>query len=368
MASINKSQISAVILAGGISKRMYQQDKGLILLNKKPLIEYAIKAITPYVKTVFISANRNIAQYQKFSSEPIISDDFSDFQGPLAGFAKAMSVVKTPYLLILPCDCPSLGGELVVSLADKLSKENAEICFAHDGNRAQPMFVLLKSNLLASLKSYLDAGNRKIILWYQNHRTVFADFSSNKNFFNNLNKPSDFASLTKPQKIGQTPILGVAAFSGVGKTTLLSKVIKTMANLQVTAIKKSHHNFTIDYPGKDSYKFFQAGAQQVLISSSDKFALIARKQKPDNDLFELLKTIDLSKSDLVLVEGFKNAPIAKIELQRTDLKHPNIFPEDSNIIAVASDQPKQVKACNRIVLDINNPDEIADFITAYCSN
>ena len=190
---IKPQQITAVILAGGRSSRMNGEDKGLIKINQKPLISSIIEVIKNEVGTILINANRNQEQYQHFSKNPIVSDDSPDFQGPLAGIAKAMAIAKTPYLLVLPCDCPSVSITLLDCLKTTMATQNSEICVAHDGQKLQPTFALLKTNLLNSLLQYLQQGNRKVSLWYQQQQMVIADLSTDKQSFVNLNTPEDFA-------------------------------------------------------------------------------------------------------------------------------------------------------------------------------
>lgn len=361
--SIKNYEITAVILAGGQSKRMSGQDKGLIQLNKKPLIQSVIEVLADEVASILINANRNQKYYQKFTKLPVISDATTDFLGPLSGFAAAMSVAKTPYLLVLPCDCPMIGKALFSGLKQGFTGDT-QISIAHDGKRLQPTFVLLKVDLLPSLLQYLKQGNRKIDLWYQQHQTKIVDFSDKKHFFINLNSPIDYALFTQADKIKNIPILGFSAFSGTGKTTLMIKLISNLSQykIRIAYLKHAHHNFEIDHHGKDSYECYHAGAQQVLISSSKRFALINRYQQELN-LFALVKKLDLKNIDLILVEGFKNENFKKIELQRSELQCPSLFTDDINVFAVASDTTDMW--CNRVVLDINNVEQISGFIQAY---
>ncbi|WXT99753.1 MAG: Molybdenum cofactor guanylyltransferase [Catillopecten margaritatus gill symbiont] len=365
MQTIKTQQITAVILAGGRSRRMNNQDKGLIKFNQKPLVQHIIEAFENEVGTVLINANRNQAQYQKFTKNPIISDDMEDFQGPLAGFAKAMKISKTPYLLVLPCDCPMVGKELLQDLKMALIDSKMDISVAHDGDRLQPTFALLKTSLLDNLLQYLQKNNRKIDLWYQQNKTIEVDFSKHKKKFININTPCDYASVTQPSKIQNTPILGFSAFSGTGKTKLITQLIEQLKqkNIRIALVKHTHHDFEIDHPGKDSYECYHAGASQVLISSAKHFALVSRYQQQESDLSSLLTQLDLTQLDLILVEGFKYENIKKIELQRIELKHPSLFENDDNIIAIASNQTK-IEG-NMLMLDINNIEKISDFILAY---
>ncbi|MGD7034930.1 molybdopterin-guanine dinucleotide biosynthesis protein B [Methylotuvimicrobium buryatense] len=160
------------------------------------------------------------------------------------------------------------------------------------------------------------------------------------------------------------PILGFAAFSGTGKTTLLTQLIPILKNhkLRIGLIKHSHHNFEIDQPGKDSYRLRKAGAISVLLASKHRRAIITEiEPAQEPKLADQLQVIDQSNLDLILVEGFKAEIFPKIEIHRPALNKPLIYPNDPNIIAVASDSPLELPK-HLPGFDLNNPDMIADYI------
>ena len=162
----------------------------------------------------------------------------------------------------------------------------------------------------------------------------------------------------------QLPILGFAAFSGTGKTTLLTQLIPLLKqhNLRIGLIKHSHHSFDIDKPGKDSYRLRAAGASSVLLASKNRRAIISEidpAQEPR--LVDQINAIAFTQPDLILVEGFKAEHFPKIELHRPALKKPLLYPEDGNIIAVASDCKLSLPE-HLIALDLNDPGMIAEFI------
>lgn len=165
------------------------------------------------------------------------------------------------------------------------------------------------------------------------------------------------------------PVIGFAAWSGTGKTTLLVQLLPLLKQhgLRVAVIKHAHHAFDIDQPGKDSYELRKAGASPMVISSSHRTAIVIEKpviDKPEEsepDLQDLLNRIALDDIDLVLVEGFKQWPFPKIELHRAAVGKPLLYPDDTHIIAIAHDCKLQQKPAIP-ELDINNPKQIADFI------
>lgn len=163
------------------------------------------------------------------------------------------------------------------------------------------------------------------------------------------------------------PILGIcAAGSNCGKTTLLEKLITALndADIRVSVIKHAHHKFDIDHPGKDSYRIREAGAVQTLVASANRWALMTEMQRVPNpaseaNLDDLVKNLNTDYADLILVEGFKNADIPKIEVHRPQLGLPLLCLQDPRIIAVASDAELQLDIP---VLDLNNPLQISEFI------
>ncbi len=164
------------------------------------------------------------------------------------------------------------------------------------------------------------------------------------------------------------PMLGFAAFSGTGKTTLLTQLIPllTARGIRIGMIKHAHHNFDVDTPGKDSYELRKAGAGQMLIASKRRWALMVETPElsGDPDLNELIQQLDQNRLDLILVEGFKHIAFPKLELHRPSLGKTLLFPNDPNIIAVATDQATAIDT-DLPILDLNDPVMIADFILQF---
>lgn len=159
------------------------------------------------------------------------------------------------------------------------------------------------------------------------------------------------------------PLLGFAAASGTGKTTLLTQLIPLLKNqgLSVGLIKHSHHNFDIDQRGKDSFRLRAAGATPVMLVSPYRRVIITELNTQEPSLNQQLAFFDQSELDLMLIEGFKNEAIPKIELHRHSLNQPLLYPNDPHIIAIASDTPF-ITPDYLTQLDLNNPELIADFI------
>ena len=168
----------------------------------------------------------------------------------------------------------------------------------------------------------------------------------------------------------ELPLLGFCAWSGTGKTTLLSQLIPLLrANgLRLAVVKHAHHAFDIDHPGKDSWVLRHAGANQTLVASRKRAALIAECEdaRDEPDLAECLAMLDTRQLDLVLVEGFKHESFPKIELHRPVMQRPLFCGELTDVLAVASDRPIDLPRPLPL-LDLNDPAQIADFIIKTCN-
>jgi molybdopterin-guanine dinucleotide biosynthesis adapter protein len=166
--------------------------------------------------------------------------------------------------------------------------------------------------------------------------------------------------------MAQTRVFGFAGYSGSGKTTLIEQIIPQMVamGLRVSLIKHAHHSFDIDKPGKDSYRHREAGASEVLITSDQRWVLMHElRGEAEPDLFAQLA--HLSPCDLVLVEGYKSVAIPKLEVYRASVGKPLLHPNDSNIVAIATDGEFATTDSNIPRLDINDAAQIALFILRH---
>ena len=160
------------------------------------------------------------------------------------------------------------------------------------------------------------------------------------------------------------PILGISAYSGTGKTTLLKNIIPLLKkkNYRVAVIKHAHHAFDIDQEGKDSYELRKAGANHMLVTSNQRWALMVENiNNKEPDVNECVKKLEHEDIDLILIEGFKKTDIPKIELHRPSLGHPLLCTNDKNFIAIATDD--EIKDdVNIPILDLNNYKMIVECI------
>ncbi|MCI0506687.1 MAG: molybdenum cofactor guanylyltransferase MobA [Gammaproteobacteria bacterium] len=188
--------VTAVILAGGRAQRMNGQDKGLLLLNGKPVIEYIINTLRPQVEHILINANRNHERYRQYGFA-VIPDIVGGYFGPLAGMASGIQAAATEYIVSVPCDSPLIPDNLVSVLYRSLQLAQARLCVAHDCERMQPVYALLHRSLLPSLLDYLERGERKVETWCALQNPALADFSHSPQTFLNINSPADLEAVER---------------------------------------------------------------------------------------------------------------------------------------------------------------------------
>ena len=194
---ISANDISGLILAGGLSTRMGGRDKGLQLLEGRPMITHIIERLQPQVGHLLINANQNYEAYEVFGL-PMFADVISNFVGPLAGMHAGLSHCTTPYLLSVPCDCPFLPTDLARRLSDALMSSGADIAYAITINQNQtehhPVFCLLKRGVIVGLAEYLSEGGRKVLSWVSSQAHVQVIFDDHSAFLN-INTPDDLKTI-----------------------------------------------------------------------------------------------------------------------------------------------------------------------------
>ncbi len=199
---IPREDITGLILAGGRGSRMGGVDKGLQNYRGMPLALHALLRLGPQVGHVMINANRNLGAYEAFGA-PLWPDALPDFAGPLAGFLAGLEQCETPYLVSVPCDSPQFPLDLVQRLADALEAQGAEIAIAatleDDVMRTQPVFCMMKADVMESLVRFTHEGGRKIDRWTALHRCVEVPFND-ASAFANANTLAELQQLDRPQE------------------------------------------------------------------------------------------------------------------------------------------------------------------------
>ncbi|PSU34740.1 molybdenum cofactor guanylyltransferase MobA [Photobacterium lutimaris] len=179
---------SWVILAGGQASRMGGNDKGLVTLAGRAMIEHVIDILGTQTASITINANRNQDTYRQYGT--VFGDHIKNYPGPLGGMHAALHHLDTEWVGFVPCDCPALPADLVTRMSNACDS-NTDIAVAHDGEHIQPVVTLVNRRVLPKLEQFLENGDRKIILLYRQCNMITVDFSDQPNAFVNLNTPEE---------------------------------------------------------------------------------------------------------------------------------------------------------------------------------
>ncbi len=199
---MDKNDITAVILAGGRGTRMGSTDKGLQNFNGTPMALHALLRVGAQVGYSMINANRNLSAYESFGAD-VWPDGNDEFAGPLSGFVVGLEHCETAYLLTVPCDTPFFPQDLASRLYIGLQANDADIAMAAQGGHTQPVFCLIKNELLESLLAFMKSGGRKIDAWTATQKTVIVHFdgpTDDARAFANANTLAELSALEQNSK------------------------------------------------------------------------------------------------------------------------------------------------------------------------
>jgi molybdopterin-guanine dinucleotide biosynthesis protein A len=186
------AQITGLVLAGGLGRRMGGVDKGLQPFDGKPLAAHVVERLAPQVDFLMINANRNAEAYEAFGY-PVIRDRIEGYAGPLAGIHAGLSICTTPLLVCAPCDSPRLPPDLVCRLYDALNVSKAQVAIPSTASGLQPTFALIRHEVLPDLSVYISSGQRRVQDWLGRLRLQVVDFDNESAFFN-ANTVADLTS------------------------------------------------------------------------------------------------------------------------------------------------------------------------------
>lgn len=190
---MNQSQeIIGVVLAGGRATRMGGKDKGLQLLNGKPLWQHVADALASQVSARVLSANRHIDIYQR-SGLPVYQDTLADYPGPLAGMLSVMQQDRGEWFVFCSCDTPFIPACLVERMVQQ--RGDSPVVWAHDGERDHPTIALIHKSLIPALQDYLAAGERRVMVFMRQSGGHSVDFSDLKSAFVNVNTLEDLQTM-----------------------------------------------------------------------------------------------------------------------------------------------------------------------------
>ena len=186
--------ISAILLAGGAGRRMGGEDKGLLKLKDKTLVEWVLARVAPQVDEILISANRNLDTYRAFGY-PVLPDKTEGFAGPLAGIARGLLDAQHELILSAPCDTPFLPDDLVARLLAGLHAGDFDLAVPAIAGAGQHAICLMRRQVGANLAGYLAQGGHKVQEWQAGLKCAQVDFSDAAPFFMNVNQPQQLAAL-----------------------------------------------------------------------------------------------------------------------------------------------------------------------------
>jgi molybdopterin-guanine dinucleotide biosynthesis protein A len=193
---MNILEVTGLVLAGGMGRRMGGVDKGLVPLDERPMVAHVIERLGRQVGSIVINANQNLERYEALGY-PVVSDTIGGFAGPLAGLHAGMTAAGTRYVVTSPCDSPFLPLDLVSRLAKGLEDAKAQLAVAHTFAQPHPVFALACRDVLPHLTAFLEGGGRKIDAWYATLRVTAVQFDDCEDAFRNINTPDELAAAGK---------------------------------------------------------------------------------------------------------------------------------------------------------------------------
>lgn len=377
-----KARVLGVVLAGGQARRMGGGDKCRLDLGGDSLVGHVIARLAPQCDALVLNANGDPARFADLGL-PVLGDSIAGFPGPLAGVLAGMdhgAVHGFSHVLSAAADTPFLPPDLAHRLADAAREAGLPIALAatREGGRLirHPTFGLWPVSLREDLRAQVMSGLSKVALWADRHGAAPAVFPSDPiDPFFNINTPDELAiardiwhktgwsrqGITDEGRIMR--IYGITGRKNAGKTTLMERLVAELTGrgYRISTVKHAHHETEIDQPGRDSHRHRQAGAEQVLLASPVRWALMHELRGQDEPSLQAhLQRLD--PVDLVLVEGFKQAGHPQLEVWRRATGRPPLAPEFPSIRALVSDQGDGGTG-----LPVLAPDDIsaiADFVIA----
>ncbi len=377
-----RDKLLGVILAGGQSRRMFGDgadgadqtgDKTLLDLGGQTVLRRIIDRVRPQVGQLVLNTNGNAARFNAFDL-PVIGDSLDGFQGPLAGVLAGLQwasahAPNVSHVLTVPSDTPFLPTGLVERL-QRPKETPGQLVLAASSSGVHYVAGLWPIALAAELERDLRAGHRKASQWTAAHGAVHVRFPDAQigvtrvDPFFNINTPGDLALAEAwigtefgPAPQFAVPVFGIVGWKNSGKTTLTVRLVEDLRRrgYRVATVKCAHHGFSPITAGqagppRDTSRHVKAGANPVAFMGPDHFGIVAHESgdlvnpepASENRLRDLQRlVVSFKNTDVVLVEGFKAAPFAKIEVRsRSALEQRPIENGDAAVVAVASDAPR----------------------------
>ena len=333
----DKSNITAAILCGGKSTRM-GREKSLRKLHGKAVFEHVLEKLKPVFKKIVISSN-NKHCFSEYNL-PVINDIVENCDA-LGGIYSVLKNVQSDYVFFIACDMPFAYEEVIRFIIQ--NSEGYDAVVPRIKGRFQPLFAIYSKKCLPLIEKNIIQKKLKIFDVIEKVHSKILDEKElkkicdiEKNFFN-INTEEDFYNALNGNFRDASVVAFIAKHSNSGKTTLIKKIISNLkkSGFKVAAIKHTFHEIEFDTKGKDSYNFFHAGADAVVINSKNE--IIIRKRTETQLPVKYIKDSYLKDTDIILTEGNKTGNLPKIELIKEGQKN-FLFNNDKNIIAVVSNE------------------------------
>jgi molybdopterin-guanine dinucleotide biosynthesis protein A len=196
--ALPRGDVTGIVLAGGLGRRMGGVDKGLVMLEGRAMVEHVLDRLAPQVGAIVVNANQNRERYAAFG-RPVVADAVGGFAGPLAGLHAGMTATATPFVVTVPCDSPFLPLDLVARLGGAVLAADAELGVARTFDQPHPVFALVRRDVLPNLAAFLAGGGRKIDAWYAALRVVEVAFDDCADAFRNINTRDELAAASPPR-------------------------------------------------------------------------------------------------------------------------------------------------------------------------
>jgi molybdenum cofactor guanylyltransferase len=185
--------VTGVVLAGGQGRRMGTVDKGLVLLDGRPMVRHVLERLTPQVDEILINANQHLSDYAAMGHR-VVPDAIGGFAGPLAGLHVGLTQASHALVATVPCDSPFLPPDLVARLRAALDAHDADLAVARTFDQPHPVFALVRTRVLPHLTRFLEGGGRKIDAWYATLATVEVAFDDEADAFRNINTVDELSA------------------------------------------------------------------------------------------------------------------------------------------------------------------------------
>lgn len=347
-----KLKASAIILSGGKNSRMNYKTKAFLTINREYFLERIIRSVDK-LENIIISCN-NFDLYKNYRENVIlVEDEYKDI-GPIGGIYSSLKIIKNDRAIVIAADMPFINSDIVNTLVEIDFKGDALIPIVN--GKEQPLCGVYKRSSLEKIHNEILKENYKMKEILKKLEVTYIMINDSK-VMTNINTPEEYKDIIKKNSKG-TVINVVASCSNVGKTTVIVGLIKELKKrgYSIATIKHDVHGFDIDKEGKDTYKHRIAGAESVCISSKDRFAMI-KEVKEEVPLDKIISAV--KDYDFIIVEGYKNSNLRKIEVARKKMGTEIITNKDL-LIALASDFNPPIEEIKTI--DINDYSALADIV------